>query len=68
MQDGISDVLKVAARLARRADAAMAIAANAAAGFDRQGWSKVAQDYAAMADTLRAAVVIDNPQMTEITV
>jgi hypothetical protein len=68
MQGGISDVLKVAARLVRRADAAMAIAANAAPGFDRQGWFKVAQDYAAMADTLPAAVPIDNPEITEITV
>lgn len=67
MRDRISEVLRVAARLARRAEVATAIAANATPGFDRQGWSKVAQDYADMADMLRAVVLIDNPDMTEIT-
>jgi hypothetical protein len=64
MRDGMSEVLKVAAWLTRRADAATAIAANATPGFDRQGWSKMAQDYA---DTLRVAVLIDKPDMTEAT-
>ena len=67
MQDGISEVLKVAARLEQRADAATVIAANATPGSHRQGWSKVAQDYADMAGTLRAAVLIDNPDVMEST-
>ena len=65
MRDGISEVLKVAARLEQRADAATAIAANATPGVDRQGWSKVAQDYADMAGSLRAAALIDSPDVME---
>jgi hypothetical protein len=53
MRDGIREVLKVAATLEQRADATTVIAANATPGFDRHGWSKVAQDYADMAGRLR---------------
>ena len=67
MQDGISDVLKVAARLEQRADTATVIAANATPGFDRQGWSTVVQDYADMAGPLRAAVLINNSDVVEST-
>jgi len=67
MRDGTSEVLKVAARLEQCADAATVIAANAKPGSDRQGWSEVAQDYADMAGTFRAAVLIDNPDVTEST-
>ncbi|MDD2794641.1 hypothetical protein [Acidocella sp.] len=66
MRDSTIEVLKVAARLAHHADAAWAIAANATPGIDRLYWSKVGQDYADMAGTLRAAVLIDNPDMVEI--
>jgi hypothetical protein len=66
MRGTSNEVLKVAARLANRADAAWAIAANAMPGIDRLYWSKVGQDYADMAGTLRAAVLIDNPDIVEI--
>jgi hypothetical protein len=54
-----SEVLNVAARLARRANTAWAIAAKAMPGTDRLYWSQVAQDHADMAARLRAAVLID---------
>jgi hypothetical protein len=38
------------------------VAANALPGLDRLYWSKVAQDYADMAGTLRATVVFHDPQ------
>jgi hypothetical protein len=54
-----NEVLDVAARLARRANTAWAIAARTMPGTDRLYWSQVAQDYADMAAKLRAAVLID---------
>jgi hypothetical protein len=54
-----NEVLNVAARLARRANNAWAIAATAMPGTDRLHWSQVAQDYADVAAKLRAAALID---------
>jgi hypothetical protein len=57
-----NEILNVAAKLEKRCEAARAIAANALPGLDRLYWSKVAQDYAAMARTLRATVVLHHPE------
>jgi hypothetical protein len=57
-----NEILNVAAKLEKRCEAARAIAANALPGLDRLYWSKVAQDYADMAGTLRATVVLHHPE------
>jgi hypothetical protein len=57
-----NEILNVAAKLEKRCEAARAIAANALPGLDRLYWSKVAQDYAAMAGILRATVELHHPE------
>jgi hypothetical protein len=65
MLDTTNEILNVAAKLEKRCEAARAIAANALPGLDRLYWSKVAQDYADMAGTLRATIVLHHPEPME---
>jgi hypothetical protein len=62
MLDSTNEVLTVAAKLEKRCESARGIAANALPGIDRLYWSKVAQDYADMAGTLRASIALQNPE------